>query len=70
MPKKISTKKYLEYILEETTKILAIDSPSGFTQKAAEYVMNAYTALGYTPVQTVKGGVLCEIGGQDRKSVV
>lgn len=63
MPKKISTKKYLEYILEETTKILAIDSPSGFTQKAAEYVMNAYTALGYTPVQTVKGGVLCEIGG-------
>ena len=63
MPKKISTKKYLEYILEETTKILAIDSPSGFTQKAAEYIMNAYTALGYTPVQTVKGGVLCEIGG-------
>ena len=63
MPKKINTKKYLEYILEETKKILAIDSPSGFTQKAAEYVMNAYTALGYTPVQTVKGGVLCEIGG-------
>ncbi len=68
MPKKINTKKYLEYILEETKKILAIDSPSGFTQKAAEYVMNAYTALGYTPVQTVKGGVLCEIGGHKEQN--
>ena len=31
--------KYLTYILEETTKILSIDSPSGFTKKAASYVM-------------------------------
>lgn len=62
MPKKINTKKYLEYILEETKKILSIDSPSGFTEKAAQYVMDAYTSLGYTPVRTVKGGVLCEIG--------
>lgn len=67
MSKKINTKKYLEYILSETTKILAIDSPSGFTAKAAEYVMNAYTALGYAPVQTVKGGVICEIGGDSAK---
>lgn len=62
MPKKINTKKYLEYILEETKKILSIDSPSGFTEKAAQYVMDAYTSLGYAPVRTVKGGVLCEIG--------
>ena len=68
MPKKINTQKYLEYILEETKKILAIDSPSGFTEKAAEYVMNAYTALGYTPVRTVKGGVLCELGSSKEQN--
>ena len=56
--------KYLNYILEETTKILAIDSPSGFTKKAAEYVMQEYEKLGYQPKQTVKGGVVCEIGGK------
>lgn len=57
-------KKYLDYILEETTKILAIDSPSGFTKKAASYVMQEYEKLGYKPNQTVKGGIVCEIGGE------
>ena len=56
--------KYLTYILEETTKILSIDSPSGFTKKAASYVMQEYEKLGYKPTQTVKGGVICEIGGE------
>ena len=56
--------KYLTYILEETTEILAIDSPSGFTKKAASYVMQEYEKLGYKPTQTVKGGVICEIGGE------
>lgn len=57
-------KKYLDYILEETTKILAIDSPSGFTKKAASYVMQEYEKLGYKSKQTVKGGIVCEIGGE------
>ena len=56
--------KYLTYILEETTKILSIDSPSGFTKKAASYVMQEYEKFGYKPTQTVKGGVICEIGGE------
>lgn len=68
MPKKINTKKYLEYILEETKKILSIDSPSGFTEKAAQYVADAYASLGYTPVRTVKGGVFCEIGQNKDKN--
>ena len=56
--------KYLSYILEETTKISSIDSPSGFTKKAAFYVMQEYEKFGYKPTQTVKGGVICEIGGE------
>lgn len=63
MSESMNNEAYLNYILEETKKILAIDSPSGFTADAAAYVMKAYTALGYKPVKTVKGGVFCEIGG-------
>lgn len=59
--------QYVDYIVEETKKILAIDSPSGFTKEAAEYVMQAYRSLGYEPELTVKGGVFVKIGGKDEK---
>lgn len=62
--------KYMDYILEETKKILKIDSPTGYTREAADYVMEAYKALGYHPVKTVKGGVLAEIGGDDAKDAI
>ncbi len=55
----------MEYILDETRKILAIDSPTGYTEEAAEYLMKAYRSLGYEPVKTVKGGVLVNLGGQE-----
>lgn len=67
MPEKINTQKYLDYILDETKKLLAIDSPSGFTERAASYVMDEYAALGYTPVRTTKGGVFCEISRNPNK---
>ena len=44
MPEKINTQKYLDYILDETKKLLAIDSPSGFTERAASYVCLLYTS--------------------------
>lgn len=61
---------YIDYIIEETRKILAIDSPSGYTKNAADYVVREYEALGYKPVVTTKGGVLVEIGGRDEKNAV
>ena len=63
-------KHYVDYIVEETQKILAIDSPSGYTKEVAEYVMNEYRALGYEPKMTVKGGVLVALGGKDEKNAV
>ncbi|MEG0961790.1 MAG: M42 family metallopeptidase [Lachnospiraceae bacterium] len=62
--------KYMNYVLEQTKKILSIDSPTGYTQEAADYVMGAYQALGYHPVKTVKGGVLVEIGGMDSEDAI
>lgn len=64
------TDKYLEYILEETKKLLAIDSPTGYTDEVAAYCMEAYRKLGYTPVKTVKGGVLADLGGKDAGNAV
>lgn len=61
---------YIDYMIEQTKKILEIDSPSGYTKNAAEYVVREYEALGYKPVVTTKGGVLVEIGGQDEKNAV
>ena len=34
-------KNYVEYIVDVTQKLLAIDSPTGYTRKAAEFVMEA-----------------------------
>ena len=55
----------LDYILNETKALLAIDSPTGYTGKVTEYLMNTFTDLGYTPKRTVKGGVLVDLGGGD-----
>ncbi len=66
----MNTKNYVDYIVEETQKILAIDSPSGFTKEVADYVMEAYRSLGYEPQLTVKGGVLVAIGGKKKEDAV
>lgn len=63
-------KSYVDYIVEETKKILAIDSPSGYTKQVAEYVLEEYRALGYEPEMTVKGGILVSLGGKNSKDAV
>lgn len=62
--------KYMNYVLEQTKNILSIDSPTGYTKEAADYVIRVYESLGYQPVKTVKGGVLVEIGGTDEKDAI
>lgn len=54
---------YIDYILQQAEKLLSIDSPSGFTDKVTDYLMEEYTRLGYRPARTVKGGVLVDLGG-------
>ena len=59
-------KKYVDYITDITCKLLAIDSPTGYTGNAAEFVMEEYRKLGYEPKMTVKGCVLVDIGGKNK----
>lgn len=56
--------QYLDYILEQLKKLLEIDSPSGFTDRVTDYLVEEYTRLGYAPVKTKKGGVLVDLGGE------
>lgn len=57
---------YVDFILEKTKEVLAIDSPTGYTKNAAEYVINEYKKLGYDAELTVKGGVLADLGGKQK----
>lgn len=59
--KKISFKKYTDFILEEAVKLLAVDSPTGYTENIADLVSKEFEALGYSPVKTIKGGVLVKL---------
>ena len=58
-------KIYADYAWEQTAKLLAIDSPSGFTAKAAQWVKDEFSALGFDATITTKGGVLIDLGGED-----
>ena len=59
---KLRLKKYTDFIISEAVKLLAIDSPSGYTENAARWVMEEFTKLGFEPKQTIKGGVLVKLG--------
>ena len=63
-------KKYAEYALERTCALLAIDSPSGFTARAAGWVREAFASLGFEAKLTAKGGVLVDLGGEDAEDAI
>ncbi len=56
---------YAEYAWEKAETLLSIDSPSGYTDKAADWVKEAFEKLGFKASITAKGGVLADLGGED-----
>lgn len=56
---------YAEYAWEQTQTLLSIDSPSGYTEKAAQWVKDAFQKLGFDARITTKGGVLVDLGGEN-----
>ena len=56
---------YADYAWEQAAAVLAIDSPSGFTRRAAAWVKDAFESLGFSSRITAKGGVLVDLGGKD-----
>lgn len=57
--------KYAEYAAQKAVELLAIDSPTGFTDRAAAWVQDAFGALGFAAKKTAKGGVLIDLGGAE-----
>ena len=60
-------RNYADFSWEQAAELLAIDSPSGYTAKAAAWVKEAFEKLGFNAQITVKGGVLIDLGGEDVK---
>ncbi len=58
-------KTYADFAWEQAAALLAIDSPSGYTAKAAQWVKAAFSGLGFDARITVKGGVLVDLGGEN-----
>jgi len=56
-------RRYTEFAVEKAVELLAIDSPTGYTKRAAEWVKAEFEALGFPVRMTEKGGVLVRLGG-------
>ncbi|MBR6782229.1 MAG: M42 family metallopeptidase [Clostridia bacterium] len=56
---------YAEYATEKAVALLSIDSPTGYTKAAAQWIKAEFSALGYPAELTVKGGVMIDLGGDD-----
>ena len=61
-------KNYAEFAWEKTAVLLAVDSPSGYTSNAAQWVKREFEALGFAASITTKGGVLVDLGGKDAEN--
>ncbi len=61
-------RKYAEFAWEQAEALLAIDSPTGYTDKAAIWVKEAFEKLGFAAKITTKGGVLIDLGGNDSEN--
>ncbi len=59
---------YAEYAWEQAAELLAVDSPTGFTEQAARWTKKAFEALGFPAVRTNKGGVMVDLGGKDENN--
>ena len=61
-------KAYTDFLIDETVTLLNIDSPTGYTEEAAAWVLEQFKGLGFSAKRTNKGGVLVSLGGEDREN--
>ena len=56
--------EYVEFAVKKAGELISIDSPTGYTEAAAEWVKNEFVALGCDAHITEKGGVIVFFGGE------
>ena len=62
--------KYMNFAVEKAVELLSIDSPTGYTHNAEEWVLREFSALGFAAKRTVKGGILVDLGGEDENDAL
>ncbi len=65
--KKLDLKKYTDFVVKESTTLLNIDSPTGYTEEAAKWVKKEFEKLGFKATITNKGGVVVDLTGKNKK---
>jgi len=55
--------RYVDYAVDQIVRLCRIPSPSGYTRQAQEYLVETLSGMGWAPVRTRKGSVLCDLGG-------
>ena len=61
---------YADFAWEQAAALLSIDSPSGYTERAAAWVRDAFAELGFAANITTKGGVLVDLGGETQENAL
>lgn len=62
--------KYADYAVKKALELLAIPSPSGYTEQAAKWLVRSFEKMGYQTKTTVKGGVIVDLGGREKGDAV
>lgn len=62
--------KYTDHAVEKALDLLAVPSPSGYTQAVVERLIVSFEKMGYLPERTTKGGVIVDLGGQEQGNAV
>ena len=65
---KLVLDSYTDFLVRETETLLKIDSPTGYTDEAANWVKGEFEKLGFEAHLTNKGGVLVSFGGQEQEN--
>lgn len=56
--------EYHEYIVEQTEKVIGIDSPTGYHYNVQKYLVDTIQAMGVEVRTLRKGGVIANLGGE------
>lgn len=61
---------HMDFISQQLYALTSIPSPTGFTTKVTDYLLEQLRALGYQPERSVKGNVFVTLGGSGNPLVL
>jgi len=59
-----------KYVIDTFKELLEIDSTTGHYNNISKYLINKISDMGYKPMETNKGGIIVDIGGENNALVI